>query len=199
MIELVAVDDDLLRMDSFYGTERYGKITGILDVDDQFGPAMRQDLADSTEGLVFVGDKNLKALPDSFVRHCCLPCAARVLLCIRCNVLLTAAGAVLARRSNRPVAKITARRLFVASTQSCDWGGNASLTRPVFPMGCPRSPVGEASASRGDFQPSGPACAAAARCSPAPRRTRACPGSEPDRPTARPRRARRPGLIQKPY
>jgi len=36
VIELVAIDDDLLRMHGFDGAERDREITGVLDVDDQF-------------------------------------------------------------------------------------------------------------------------------------------------------------------
>src|SRR6188508_919892 len=68
-IELVAVDDDLLRMDGLDRGERDREIAGILDVDDQFRPPVRADLANGTEGLVVVGDEHLEALLDWFIGH----------------------------------------------------------------------------------------------------------------------------------
>jgi hypothetical protein len=44
MIELVAVDDHLLGVNSLDRAEPYGEIAGILDVDDQLGPAMGRPL-----------------------------------------------------------------------------------------------------------------------------------------------------------
>ena len=37
VIQLIAVYDDLLRMDGLDGPERNGEVTGVLDVDDQLG------------------------------------------------------------------------------------------------------------------------------------------------------------------
>jgi hypothetical protein len=51
VIQLIAVYDDLLRMDGLDGAERNGEVTGVLDVDDQLGPAVRRDPTHSTEGL----------------------------------------------------------------------------------------------------------------------------------------------------
>jgi hypothetical protein len=45
VIELVAVDDDLLRMNGSDGGKRDREIAGILDVDDQLRPAVRPDLS----------------------------------------------------------------------------------------------------------------------------------------------------------
>ena len=50
VIEFIAIDNDLLRMDGFDSAERDGEVTGILDVDDQLLPAVWRDLADSSKG-----------------------------------------------------------------------------------------------------------------------------------------------------
>jgi hypothetical protein len=55
MIELVAVDDHLLGVNSLDRAEPYGEIAGILDVDDQLGPAMGRPLRNWGAALIESG------------------------------------------------------------------------------------------------------------------------------------------------
>ena len=59
-IELGAVQDYLLGMHRFDGAERHREVAGILDVDDQLGPAARGDLPNGAELLASVGNKSLE-------------------------------------------------------------------------------------------------------------------------------------------
>src|SRR3954447_23957478 len=52
VVELLALDDHFLRVDSLDGGKRDGEVARVLDVDHQLGPAVRGDLADGPEGLV---------------------------------------------------------------------------------------------------------------------------------------------------
>src|SRR6267142_5294857 len=74
VIEFIAIDDDLLRMDGFHGAECDGEVTGILDVDDHLGPTVWQNLADGPERFVCVGDEDLGTFLNLFIGHCCLLC-----------------------------------------------------------------------------------------------------------------------------
>jgi len=40
LIELVAVDDDFLRMDSLHGVEANGEVAGVFDIDNKFALAV---------------------------------------------------------------------------------------------------------------------------------------------------------------
>ena len=55
VLQLAAVQDDLLRMDCRDGIEWHNEVPRIFDVDHQLRPAVRCYLTDSAEPLVTVG------------------------------------------------------------------------------------------------------------------------------------------------
>lgn len=53
-LQLIVVQDDLLRMDGFNRRDRHDEVPGILDIDHQFLSPLRRDLAHSAELLTAV-------------------------------------------------------------------------------------------------------------------------------------------------
>jgi hypothetical protein len=69
VIECIAIDDDLPRMDCFNGAERDGEVTDTLDVDDQLRPAVWRNLVDSSKGFVSAGDEDLETFLDLLILY----------------------------------------------------------------------------------------------------------------------------------
>jgi hypothetical protein len=65
-VQLGAIQDHLLRMDSLDRVQGYEEVAGVLDINHQLRPSMRLDLPDSAEGVLSVGDEDLKSLFDPF-------------------------------------------------------------------------------------------------------------------------------------
>jgi hypothetical protein len=68
-LQLVAVHNDLLGMCCLDRLKRYHEVPCILDVDHDFWPALRFDLADSAEHLGAIGNKHLIAYLDRFAHN----------------------------------------------------------------------------------------------------------------------------------